>query len=47
VEDFAGWVQIDRANEDSDQALRYEEFISPLIKAVQELSARVKALEEA
>lgn len=43
VEDFGGWVQ----QEDNTQALRYEEFISPLIKAVQELTARVKALEEA
>jgi hypothetical protein len=43
VEDFGGWVQ----KEDNTQALRYEEFISPLIKAVQELTARVKALEEA
>jgi hypothetical protein len=43
VEDFGGWV----LREDDTQALRYEEFISPLIKAVQELTARVKALEEA
>jgi len=27
--------------------LRYQEFISPIVKAIQELSARVKALEEA
>ena len=46
IEDFGGWVKLDLSNEDSDQALRYEEFISPLIKAVQELTARVKALEE-
>jgi len=43
VEDFGGWVN----KEDNTQALRYEEFIAPLIKAVQELTARVKALEEA
>lgn len=43
VADFGGWVN----QEDNTQALRYEEFISPLIKAVQELTARVKALEEA
>jgi len=42
IEDFGGWVE----QEDSTQALRYEEFISPLIKAVQELTARVKAIEE-
>ena len=46
IEDFAGWVLLDKENPDSEQALRYEEFISPLIKAVQELTARVKALEE-
>jgi hypothetical protein len=46
VEDFAGWVKIDMSEEDSMQGLRYDQFISPLIKAVQELTARVKALEE-
>jgi hypothetical protein len=46
VIDFGGWVLDDIKNPDSSQALRYEEFIAPLIKAVQELSARVKALEE-
>jgi len=46
VEDFGGWVLIDKNNPDSEQALRYEEFISPLIKAVQELTARVKSLED-
>jgi hypothetical protein len=44
--DFGGWVLLDKEDPDSEQALRYEEFISPLIKAVQELTARVKALEE-
>ncbi len=46
VEDFGGWVSSDPSSEDGQQALRYEEFISPLIKAVQELTARVKSLEE-
>jgi len=45
--DFGGWVLIDKSNPESEQALRYEEFIAPLIKAVQELTARVKTLEEA
>lgn len=45
VEDFAGWVLLEKNNPDSEQALRYEEFIAPLIKAVQELTARVEALE--
>ena len=44
VNDFAGWAY----EEDRDvYVLRYTEFISPLIKAVQELSAKVEALENA
>lgn len=43
--DFGGWILTDKNDPNSEQGLRYEEFISPLIKAVQELSARVKALE--
>jgi hypothetical protein len=43
VEDFAGWVLEDVNNPDSSQALRYEQFISPLIKATQQLHAKVKA----
>ena len=31
---------------DDIYALRYEEFISPIIKAIQELTTRIKALEE-
>ena len=47
VEDFAGWVQDDLSNPNSTQSLSYEQFIAPLTKAVQELSARVKQLEGA
>jgi len=43
--DFAGWVLSDKDDPDSQQALRYDQFIAPLIKAVQELSAKVAALE--
>jgi hypothetical protein len=46
VGDFAGWVKMDMSQEDSMQGLRYDQFVAPLIKAVQELTARVKALEE-
>jgi hypothetical protein len=42
VEDFGGWI----LKEDDSQALRYEQFIAPLIKAVQELSTRVTQLEQ-
>jgi hypothetical protein len=45
--DFGGWVLMDKTDPDGDQGLRYEQFIAPLIKAVQELSAKVAALEEA
>jgi hypothetical protein len=43
--DFAGWGLDDPEAEDSPQVLMYIEFIAPLIKAVQELSAKVKELE--
>jgi hypothetical protein len=45
VEDFAGWVQDDLTNPESTQSLSYEQFIAPLVKAVQELTNRVKTLE--
>jgi hypothetical protein len=45
VGDFAGWVQDDLNNPDSYQSVSYEQFISPLIKAVQELTTRLTALE--
>lgn len=43
--DFAGWVLSNAENPDSQQALRYDQFISPLIKAVQELAAEVATLK--
>ena len=43
--DFAGWSIADTEDPDSTQALAYDEFIGPLVKAVQELSARLEALE--
>lgn len=43
--DFGGWILTDKDNPDSQQALRYDQFIAPLIKAVQELSNRVAKLE--
>lgn len=45
VLDFGGWVKEDLEDPTSSEYLRYEEFIGPLIKAVQELTVRVKALE--
>ena len=47
VEDFAGWVQDDLSNPDSTQSLSYEQFIAPMAKAIQELSARITQLEGA
>lgn len=44
--DFAGWVLSDKDDADSQQALRYDQFISPLIKAVQELAAQVQELKQ-
>lgn len=47
VGDFAGWSIADRSDPESEQGLRYEQFIAPLIRAVQELSERVETLEAA
>ena len=44
--DFNGWSKKDSVRHEREiQHLAYTEFISPLIKAVQELSAKVTALE--
>ena len=43
--DFAGHILADPADPDSEQGLRYDTFIAPLIAAVQELTARVGTLE--
>jgi hypothetical protein len=45
VPSFAGWGLADPGDAESTQHLRYDEFIGPLIKAVQELATRVTALE--
>ena len=41
VDTFSGWKE----RPDGQQALALESFIMPLIKAVQELSAKVEKLE--
>jgi hypothetical protein len=43
--DFGGWVLHDAADSDSTQGLRYDEFIAPLVKAVQELKAETVRLQ--
>jgi hypothetical protein len=45
TESFAGWSLESEVDEDSLQVLSYTEFISPMIKAIQELSAKVDELE--
>lgn len=52
--DFGGWILTDKDDPDSQQALRYDQFIAPLTKALQEalteidvLKAKVAALESA
>lgn len=39
--DFAGYIDPSATGDEGDLGLRYSEFIAPLIKAVQELSAKV------
>ena len=43
--DFAGHVLADPADPESEQGLRYDAFIAPLIMAVQELAERLSRLE--
>ena len=43
--DFGGWTIADKNDPTSEQGLRYEEFIAPMIKAIQELSAEVTLLK--
>jgi hypothetical protein len=45
IADFAGHVKADPADPESEEGLRYAEFVAPLIAAVQELARRVEALE--
>jgi len=45
--DFAGHVLVDPADPESEQGLRYDAFIAPLIAAVQALAARIETLERA
>ncbi|SMQ85722.1 Chaperone of endosialidase [Devosia lucknowensis] len=43
--DFGGHVLADPDDPASQQALRYDQFVAPLVSAVQELAERVEALE--
>jgi hypothetical protein len=43
--DFGGWVLTDKDDPDSQQALRYDQFIAPLTKALQEAIAKIETLE--
>ena len=45
VENFGGWMIEDENDEESSQSLSYNDFISPIVKAIQELSAKVDELE--
>ena len=43
--DFAGWSLADKDDSNSTQSLRYEGFIAPLTKALQEAIAKIETLE--
>jgi hypothetical protein len=43
--DFGGWVLTDKDDPNSQQALRYDQFIAPLTKALQETMAELEALK--
>lgn len=44
--DFAGHILADPADPQSEQGLRYDAFLAPLIAAIQALATRVEALEQ-
>ena len=46
IEEFGGWYE-DKLHEDKQQGISESMYVIPLIKAVQELSAKVKVLEDA
>ncbi len=46
VADFGGWTLSDPDDPQSTQGLRYDQFIAPLIKAVQEQQAMIEKLRE-
>jgi hypothetical protein len=43
--DFGGWLLDDKDDPDSQQALRYDQFIAPLTKALQEALAEIDVLK--
>jgi hypothetical protein len=43
--DFGGWVLTEKDDPDSQQALRYDQFIAPLTKALQEALAEIDVLK--
>lgn len=43
--DFGGYIKTDLSDPDSEEALRYEEFIAPMVKAIQELAQEVATLK--
>ncbi len=43
--DFGGWVLTDLDDPDSQQALRYDQFIAPLITAIQDQQIKIEQLE--
>ena len=45
ITDFAGWTLADSSDSNSEQGLRYTEFISPMIKAIQEQQELIVALQ--
>ncbi|WP_337869856.1 tail fiber domain-containing protein [Meiothermus sp.] len=45
VGDFGGWVLDDVSKPDSNQSLRYDQFVAPIIRAIQELAERLERLE--
>ena len=47
VEDFAGWVLDNLNDPNSEQAVNYQQFIAPIVKAIQEIYAELQTIKGA
>lgn len=45
IKDFGGWILTDINNPDSEQGLRYDQFIAPLINSIKELNQKIENIE--
>lgn len=45
IQDFGGWILTDINDPNSEQGLRYDQFIAPLINSVKELNQKIETIQ--